>query len=206
MGERKVHSQLSEGIRLITTPDFGIKIAVIDSSNEQYYKYKDTMNTIGGVFEVKRIDLPNKKTVLLSVPEGPETFTVEKPYRTGSPSDALYLVKYDSPSNNGSEYHRALLQYLPPYTTSSHHFHPEATETFIPIEGDTYMLRKNQVIKINGETSIGRNEPHMVFSLEFPTLTWISLIGESIDHKQRRKPSITSLQQRLLSLNGDSPH
>lgn len=191
--EREIKRSFLDGIDFFSLPEFDIK-AAISKDPSQVSSAESYMNLISYPNGIAKLPLDSGEIFLLSAP-ALEIFTVENPYKTGSPSDADYLAKYEA------EGLRLLLQYLKPMQTTSHHLHLETKETFIPIFGDLFIWHnRSQVLEVKTETVVSPRESHIGFTIERPAVTLVIQEGPNFEHQYLPKPIIEFLiaQAKLL--------
>ncbi|KKR78131.1 MAG: hypothetical protein UU23_C0003G0029 [Candidatus Curtissbacteria bacterium GW2011_GWA1_40_9] len=108
-----------------------------------------------------------------------ELWNLEKPYITGNQSDAVYVAKFQGDDMT------FLVQYLHPNSVSSHHRHHKATEHFFSPCGTEHgyiWLNQYKTIPIIGHRAIGPEDPHMVFALSKPVVSFILQNTDEFEH------------------------
>ncbi|MBU0761256.1 MAG: hypothetical protein KJ600_01390 [Nanoarchaeota archaeon] len=87
-------------------------------------------------------------------------------------SQAIYLARKD----NGKQ--SFLLQYLPPRSVTSKHFHRVTTERFHGLEGACFVEVNGEETLVNGRTfEVAPGKVHQVKTGEEPSLTLIEMLG-----------------------------
>lgn len=197
MLDRELKRSFLDGIHFFSFPALDIKAAISPDPSKvdlaESYMERAVQNGIA------KFPLDTGEIFLLSAPTL-EIFKVENPYKTGSPSDAVYLAKYEA------EGLRLLLQYLRPRQTTSHHLHRQAKETFAPIFGNLFIWHnQSQIIEVRTETIIGPMESHIGFTIDnIPAITLIIQEGPNFEHQYLDKPNITSLIAKVKLLEKSS--
>ena len=137
------------------------------------------------------VKIPLDNNILVLTTDGLETYSAENPYKTGSPSDAVYLARR---KNAQGEF---LVQYLQPGQRTSHHRHPSSVEVYQKLSGSLLILRSaREVTKLETKTIIAQDEPHIIFTGSEPAITLILLFGENTNHVRLRRPSFKSLMNK----------
>lgn len=191
--EREIKRSFLDGIHLFSFPKFGIK-AAISQDPSKVSLAQSYINLIGCPDGIAKLPLKSGGVLLLSAPEF-EIFTTENPYKTGSPSDADYLAKYEDKGR------RLLIQYLRPRQTTSHHSHGQTKETFEPMFGNFFIWHNQfRVIRVAARTIIGPMQSHLGFTIDNPAITLIMQEGPNFEHHYLPKPDIEFLidQAKLL--------
>lgn len=187
-GERDLTSTYSflDGIDLFHIPGLDIKVAISKDPSKASLA-ESYMELICSPNGIAKLPLKSGEILLLSASAW-EIFTVKNPYKTGSPSDAAYLAKYEA------EGLRLLLQYLKPRQTTSHHLHLETEETFAPIFGDLFIWHnQSQVIKVVTKTIVGPRESHIGFTIDRPAVTLVVQEGPNFEHQYLPRSNIDFL-------------
>lgn len=195
--EREINRSFLDGIYLFSFPKFGIK-AAISQDPSKVSLAQSYINLIGYPDGIAELPLKSGGILLLSAPAF-EIFTTENPYKTGSPSDADYLAKYEDKGR------RLLIQYLRPRQTTSHHLHGQTKETFEPIFGDFFIWHtQSQVIKVTTRTVVDPMQSHIGFTIDRPAITLIMQEGHNFEHEYLPKPDIEFLIARAKLLEKSS--
>lgn len=191
--ERELKHSFLDDIDFFRIPELDIQVA-ISKDLSKVSTAESYMRSICAPNGIAKLPLESGEILLLSAP-ALEIFSVENPYKTGSPSEAVYLAKYEA------EGLRLLLQYLKPGQTTSHHLHLETKETFAPIFGDLFIWHnQSQVIKVETKTIVGPGESHIGFTIDRPAVTWVAQKGPNFEHQYLPRPNIDFLitQAKLL--------
>lgn len=139
------------------------------------------------------VQIPVDNNILVLTTEGVETFSAENPYKTGSPSDAVYLARRKDESGE------FLIQYLQPGQRTSHHKHPYCMEIYQKLAGDLLICRRaKEVMKLETKTIINQNESHIAFANSKPAITLILLFGSNTKHVQLPRPSFKFLLNKAV--------
>lgn len=181
------------GAILVRTPDFDIRAGLAKNGNDE--SVLKAIDSLGPRSKIRQIEI-NGDTLFISE-EGLVLFTLEVPYKTGNESDAVYLARHQS---EGLE---ILLQYMPPNSRTSHHWHDG--EIYIPVAGDFYVWRnQKEVVRIGRRVEINPGETHIGFTFNHPSITLIIAIGD-IYHNHLKRPPLDFLHEQA-KLQGFSPY
>lgn len=127
--------------------------------------------------------IPLGASTLVLTTNGMETFSLENPYTTGSPSEAVYLARHKEDN------YELLVQYMGPNMRTSHHSHPYCIELYRELMGDFFMyLGQKEIIKLRGHNMVRQNEFHVGFTAASPALSLIVLVGSDFYHEQKERP------------------
>ncbi len=191
--ERESKRSFLDGIHFFNFPELDIK-AAISKDPSKVYLAESYMEKIAAQNGIDKLPLDSGEILLLSAPTL-EIFTLENPYKTGSPSDADYLAKYEDKGR------RLLIQYLRPRQTTSHHLHGQTTETFEPMFGDFFIwYNQLRVITVATRIIVGPMQSHIGFTIDNPAITLIIQEGPNFEHQYLVKPDVEFLiaQAKLL--------
>ncbi len=121
--------------------------------------------------------------------EGIEFHGLENPFKTGNDSDAIYLATAKL------ERGFLLVQYLPPMSRTSHHWHKDI-EIFAN-SGELLIWRnQKEVVPVKGLVRLESGESHIGFTTEKPAITYIYQTGKELIHEPLQKPSQKFLLQQ----------
>lgn len=182
-------------IAIVELAKLDIKVAVAQTE-EEVEKLIDGMNSTGGKTKVSIVPV-NGQFLLVSQHSDVETYDIKNPHRTGSPSEAIYLARYERKDAV------VLVQYLGPNQSTSHHSHPQAAELYRKLSGELFiMCNGEKMFKVSGTTIVNPEESHIAFTTESSALTLIVQFGGNFEHIQQERPDQKFLaeQARLQGL------
>jgi len=131
-------------------------------------------------------------TAFLYSGDGLKLYSIEEPFRTGSPeSESLYVAV------GMFENCIFLAQYKRPNLRSSWHSHTPGEHFFNPDQNAFRYRDDGHVSKVGSYTYVPANEPHMIYTLDQPSFTLILHEGTELNHDQildRPRPTIDQLR------------
>lgn len=178
-------------VKTLILPTFEI-LAAVAPDNSEIAGLEEKMRQKGCTESPVRINLDGVGQTLLLSPQGLDIYPLESPYKTGSPSDAVYLAIYETGK------YRVMIQYLAPRQRSSHHYHPFATEAFDPISGELFIWYRHKfAFKVNNKMFVDREQSHLVFTGDQSAVSFILQSGENFEHAQLQRPDLKFLLDQI---------
>src|SRR3989344_1700030 len=153
---------------------------------------------------IKKHDLTNSdvqthfvgSSALLYLGDGLRLYSIEEPFKTGSPeSESLYVAV------GMFENCIFLAQYKRPNLRSSWHSHSPGEHFYNPDQNAFKYRDDGRVSKVGSYTYVSANEPHMIYTLDRPAFTLILHEGTVLNHDQildKPRPTIDQLREMTI--------
>lgn len=192
--EREESSQLEIGVELHNNEIFSFPYNSHKSFVAIAYSRQDAVRLVSSVRTMQEYAGSDEPVLFNNVEndiwllrgKGVNLHGFENPFKTGNDSDAIYIA------TSKLEKGFLLVQYLPPMSRTSHHWHNE-TEIYSNTGELLIWRNEKEIIPVRGLLTLKPGESHIGFTLDKPAITCIYQTGEELRHEPLKRLSMKFL-------------